>query len=51
VNRVGPLQRYAFPAGIAMRYDRCSRTLFSAICIAATVVFWFKLALLVLHKS
>ena len=25
---------------IAMRYDRCARTFFSAICIAATVTFW-----------
>lgn len=26
--------------GIAMRYDRCAHTFFSAICIAATVIFW-----------
>ena len=25
---------------IAMRYDRCAHTFFSAICIAATVLFW-----------
>lgn len=25
---------------IAMRYDRCSHTFFSAICLAATVTFW-----------
>jgi transposase len=25
---------------IATRYDRCARTFFSAICIAATVIFW-----------
>ena len=25
---------------IAIRYDRCAHTLFSAICIAATVIFW-----------
>jgi transposase len=25
---------------IAMRYDRCAHTFFSAICIAATVIFW-----------
>ena len=25
---------------IAMRYDRCAHTFFSAICIAATVTFW-----------
>ena len=25
---------------IAMRYDRCAHTCFSAICIAATVIFW-----------
>ena len=25
---------------IAMRYDRCANTFFSAICIAATVIFW-----------
>ena len=25
---------------ISMRYDRCTHTAFSAICIAATVVFW-----------
>jgi len=26
--------------GIATRYDRCAHTFFSAICIAATVIFW-----------
>ena len=25
---------------ISMPYDRCARTFFSAICIAATVIFW-----------
>jgi len=25
---------------ISMRYDRCTHTFFSAICIAATVIFW-----------
>lgn len=25
---------------IAKRYDRCAHTFFSAICIAATVIFW-----------
>lgn len=25
---------------ISMRYDRCAYTVFSAICIAATVIFW-----------
>ena len=25
---------------IATRYDRCAHTCFSAICIAATVIFW-----------
>ena len=25
---------------IAMRYDRCAHTFFSAICIAATVIWW-----------
>ena len=25
---------------IAMRYDRCAHTFMSAICIAATVIFW-----------
>jgi len=25
---------------IAMRYDRCAHTFFSAICIAASVIFW-----------
>jgi transposase len=25
---------------IAMRYDRCAHTFFSAICLAATVTFW-----------
>jgi transposase len=25
---------------IATRYDRCAHTLMSAICIAATVIFW-----------
>jgi hypothetical protein len=24
----------------SMRYDRCAHTFFSAICIAATVIFW-----------
>lgn len=27
---------------IATRYDRCARTFFSAICIAATVIFWLN---------
>ncbi len=27
---------------IAMRYDRCAHTFFSAITIAATVIFWLK---------
>jgi len=27
---------------IAMRYDRCAHTFFSAICIAATVIFWLN---------
>ena len=27
---------------IAMRYDRCAHTFFSAICIAATVIFYLK---------
>ena len=25
---------------ISMRYDRCAHTFFSAICIAATAIFW-----------
>ena len=25
---------------IATRYDRCAHTFFSAICIAATIIFW-----------
>jgi transposase len=25
---------------ISMRYDRCAHTFFSAICLAATVIFW-----------
>ena len=25
---------------ISNRYDRCAHTFFSAICIAATVIFW-----------
>ena len=25
---------------IAMRYDRCAHTFFSAVCIAAIVIFW-----------
>jgi transposase len=25
---------------ISMRYDRCAHTFFSAICIAAAVIFW-----------
>jgi hypothetical protein len=28
---------------IATRYDRCAHTFFSAICIAAAVIFWFRL--------
>ena len=27
---------------IAMRYDRCAHTFFSAICIAASVIFYLK---------
>ena len=27
---------------IALRYDRCAHTFFSAICIAATVIFYLK---------
>jgi len=27
---------------IASRYDRCAHTFFSAICIAATVIFWLS---------
>lgn len=27
---------------IAMRYDRCAHTFFSAICIAATFIFYLK---------
>lgn len=27
---------------IATRYDRCAHTSFSAICIAATVIFWIN---------
>ena len=27
---------------IAMRYDRCAHTFFSAICIAAAVTFWLR---------
>ena len=27
---------------IATRYDRCAHTFFSAICIAATVIFWLN---------
>jgi len=27
---------------IAMRYDRCAHTFFSAICIAAIVIFWIN---------
>lgn len=27
---------------IAMRYDRCTHTFFSAICIAATVIFYLN---------
>jgi transposase len=25
---------------VAMRYDRAAHTFFSAICVAATVIFW-----------
>ncbi len=25
---------------VATRYDRCAHTFFSAICIAATIIFW-----------
>ncbi|MDB5369290.1 MAG: transposase, partial [Roseomonas sp.] len=27
---------------IAMRYDRCAHTFFSAICLAATTLFWIN---------
>ena len=27
---------------IAMRYDRCAHTFFSAICIQATFIFWLR---------
>ncbi len=27
---------------IAMRYDRCAHTFFSAICIASTVIFYLN---------
>jgi len=27
---------------IAMRYDRCAHTFFSAICLAAVVIFWIN---------
>jgi len=27
---------------IATRYDRCAHTFFSAICIAATIIFWIN---------
>ena len=27
---------------IATRYDRCAHTFFSAICIAATLIFWIN---------
>jgi putative transposase len=27
---------------VAMRYDRCAHTFFSAICLAATVIFYLK---------
>jgi len=27
---------------IATRYDRCAHTYFSAICIAATIIFWIN---------
>ena len=28
------------PFGCSARYDRCAHTFMSAICIAATVIFW-----------
>ena len=27
---------------IATRYDRCAHTFFSAICLAATIIFWIS---------
>ena len=27
---------------VSTRYDRCAHTFFSAICIAATVIFWLR---------
>ena len=33
---------------ISMRYDRCAHTFFSAICIAATVIFWINQCVLIL---
>ena len=36
-NMIGRLKDWR---RIAIRYDRCAHTFFSAICIAATVTFW-----------
>jgi hypothetical protein len=33
---------------ISMHYDRCAPTFFSAICIAATVIFWINQCVLIL---
>ena len=33
---------------ISMPYDRCAPTFFSAICIAATVIFWINQCVLIL---
>ena len=29
---------------IAIRYDRCAHTFFSAICVAATIIFWINVS-------
>jgi transposase len=36
---------------IHTRYDRCAHTFFSAICIAATIIFWINQSVLTLEKA
>ncbi len=36
---------------IHTRYDRCAHTFFSAICIAATIIFWINQGVLTLGRA
>jgi hypothetical protein len=44
-RRVGTIRHVRTAQGLAQdrtRYDRCAHTFFSAICIAATVIFYLN---------